>query len=150
MKGADTEMEQFDLTLFNRFLSEQKEEPREKINQQLQKSHKNYQLSAADITEIAEERTQLFKDHHLLDFSWENSQLVASFLASEPILYRSDFLEHFSVCQAIFYYLRAYHPSQVGDQEILEEIELRYQKYDGDLEMLQGSFEDFPELGEDE
>ncbi|MDU5333377.1 DUF6323 family protein [Enterococcus sp.] len=143
-------MTKFDLTLFNYFLTEQTEESRTQINQQLLKNHKSYQLSAADFSEIAEERKQLFKEHHLIDFSWDNSQLVANFLASEPILYRSDYVEHLSVCQAIFYYLRAYHSYQVTDQEILEEIERRYRKYDSDLEMLQGSFEDFPELEEDE
>ena len=39
---------------------------------------------------------------------------------------------------------------QITDQEILEEIERRYQKYQGDVEALQGSFEDFPELEEEE
>lgn len=143
-------MKEFDLSLFNNILTEQTEELRTKINQQLLKNQKNYQLSAADFSEIAAERKQLFKEHHLIDFSWDNSQLVASFLASEPIFYRSDYVEHLSVCQAIFYYLRAYHSNQVTDQEIIEEIERRYRKYDGDLEMLQGSFEDFPELEEGE
>lgn len=143
-------MTQFDLSLFNQYLSERKEEPQAKINQQLQVSSKSYQLSAADFSELAEERNQLFKEHHLLDFSWENSQALAGFLVTEPLFYKSDYLEHLSVCQAIFYYLRAYHPGQITDQEIIDEIQRRYQTYQGDLEMLQGSFEDFPDMEADE
>ncbi|EOH75068.1 DUF6323 family protein [Enterococcus malodoratus] len=143
-------MTQFDLSLFNQYLSERKEEPRTKINQELQVSNKSYQLSAADFSELAEERNQLFKEHHLLDFSWENSQALAGFLVTEPLFYKSDYLEHLSVCQAIFYYLRAYHPGQITDQEIIDEIQRRYQTYQGDLEMLQGSFEDFPDMEADE
>lgn len=143
-------MTQFDLSLFNQYLSERKEEPRTKINQELQVSSKSYQLSAADFSELAEERNQLFKEHHLLDFSWENSQALAGFLVTEPLFYKSDYLEHLSVCQAIFYYLRAYHPGQITDQEIIDEIQRRYQTYQGDLEMLQGSFEDFPDMEADE
>ena len=90
------------------------------------------------------------RNYHLLDFSWENSQTVAHFLAKEPFSYKSDYLEHFSICQELFYYLRAYHSGSITDQEILEEIERRYQKYQGDVEALQGSFEDFPELEEEE
>lgn len=143
-------MAQFDLSLFNQFLSEALEEPRETLNQQLQAQNKHYQLSVADFTEIAEERNQLFQDHHLLDFRWDNTLTLARFLATEPILYKSDYLEHLAACQAIFYYLRAYHPGQVADQAILEDIEERYRKYQGDLELLQGSFEDFPEGEDDE
>ncbi|HCM87553.1 MULTISPECIES: DUF6323 family protein [Enterococcus] len=143
-------MTQFDLSLFNQYLSERKEEPRTKINQELQVSSKSYQLSAADFSELAEERNQLFKEHHLLDFSWGNSQALAGFLVTEPLFYKSDYLEHLSVCQAIFYYLRAYHPGQITDQEIIDEIQRRYQTYQGDLEMLQGSFEDFPDMEADE
>ncbi|MGO3602725.1 MAG: DUF6323 family protein [Enterococcus malodoratus] len=143
-------MTQFDLSLFNQYLSERKEEPRTKINQELQVSSKSYQLSAADFSELAEERNQLFKEHHLLDFSWENSQALAGFLVTELLFYKSDYLEHLSVCQAIFYYLRAYHPGQITDQEIIDEIQRRYQTYQGDLEMLQGSFEDFPDMEADE
>ncbi|WP_251867287.1 DUF6323 family protein [Enterococcus malodoratus] len=143
-------MTQFDLSLFNQYLSERKEEPRTKINQELQVSNKSYQLSAADFSELAEERNQLFKEHHLLDFSWENSQALAGFLVTEPLFYKSDYLEHLSICQAIFYYLRGYHPGQITDQEIIDEIQRRYQTYQGDLEMLQGSFEDFPDMEADE
>lgn len=143
-------MSNFDVSLFNQFLSEQKEEPRTTINQVLQVNHKSFQLSVADFREIAEERKQHFKNYHLLDFSWENAQTVAHFLAKEPFSYKSDYLEHFSICQELFYYLRAYHSGSITDQEILEEIERRYQKYQGDIEALQGSFEDFPELEEEE
>lgn len=143
-------MADFDLTLFNQLLAVQKEELRTAINQVLQTNHKSFQLSVEDFTEIAEERAQLFKDHHLLDFSWENSQTVARFLAEQPIYYKSEYMEQYSICQALFYYLRAYHPGQVSDQDILEEIERRYQKYQGDLDLLQGSFEDFPNLDSEE
>lgn len=150
MKGAIKRMSNFDLSLFNQFLSEQTEEPRTTINQMLQVNHKSFQLTVADFTEIAEERKQHFKDHHLFDFSWEKSQAVAGFLAKEALFYKSDYLEHFSICQELFYYLRAYHSGAITDQEILEEIERRYEKYQGDIETLQGSFEDFPELEEEE
>ena len=150
MKGVDRAMTNFDLSLFNQLLAEQKEETRTTINQALQANHKSFQLSVAEFTEIAEERAQLFKDHHLLDFSWENSQTVARFLAEQPIYYKSEYMEHYSICQALFYYLRAYHPGQVSDQDILEEIEQRYQKFQGDLDLLQGSFEDFPNLDSEE
>ncbi|WP_258956395.1 hypothetical protein [Enterococcus malodoratus] len=46
--------------------------------------------------------------------------------------------------------MRAYHPGQITDQEIIDEIQRRYQTYQGDLEMLQGSFEDFPDMEADE
>ena len=143
-------MTNFDLSLFNQLLAEQKEETRTTINQALQANHKSFQLSVAEFTEIAEERAQLFKDHHLFDFSWENSQTVARFLAEQPIYYKSEYMEHYSICQALFYYLRAYHLGKVSDQDILEEIERRYQKYQGDLDLLQGSFEDFPDLDSEE
>ncbi|MGG5372917.1 DUF6323 family protein [Enterococcus sp. AZ196] len=141
-------MARFDLTLFNQFLTQQEASPRAVINQELQAKHKNFQLSVADFSEIAEERNQLFMEHHLLDFSWQNTHTIAYFLVSEPLFYKSDYLEHLSVCQAIFYYLRAHHSGQMTDQEILEEIQERYQEYQGDLEMLQGSFEDFPDWEE--
>lgn len=143
-------MVKFDVLLFNQFLSDRQEEPRKKINQALQKRHAGFQLSEADFSDLAEERNQLFNENQLIDFSWNNSQTIANFLVTEPLFYKSDYLQHLSVCQAIFYYLRAYHPSQVTDLEILEDIERRYQKYQGDLETLQGSFEDFPELEADE
>ncbi|MGM0169557.1 hypothetical protein IGI39_003873 [Enterococcus sp. AZ135] len=142
-------MSKFDLSLFNQFLSQQKENPRSVINQELKANHKAFQLSIEDFSEISEERKQLFKEHHLMDFSWANSQSIGSFLVSEPIFYKSDYLAHYSILQAVFYYLRSYHPGGITDQEIMEEIERRYQKYQGDVEMLQGSFEDFPELEED-
>lgn len=143
-------MTQFDLTLFNQFLAQQNDNPRTAINHALQANQKSFQLSVADFSELAEERKQLFTEHHLVDFSWQNAQALAGFLAEEAIFYKSDFLEHLSVCQVLFYYLRSYHSGHVTDQEILEAIEGRYQKYQGDLDMLQGSFEDFPELEEDE
>lgn len=142
-------MGEFDMTLFNQFLSQQTEEPRTMINRQLQKHHKNYQLTVADFSDLTEERNQLFKEHRLLDFIWQNSQQLALFLMDEPLFYKCDYLEHLSVCQAIFYYLRAYHPGQTTDQEIIEEIARRYQQFQGDLEQLQGSFEDFPGLEEE-
>lgn len=146
MKGVGRVMTNIDLSLFNQLLIGQKEAPRTAINQVLQQTHRGFQLSIVDFSEIAEERAKLFKEHHLLDFSWENSQAVACFLAEQPIYYKSEYMEHYSICQALFYYLRAYHPGQVSDQDILEEIERRYQKYQGDLDLLQGSFEDFPDL----
>lgn len=142
-------MTQFDTSLFNQFLSLQTDDPQTKINELLL-NHKNFELSVADFSELTEERNKLFQEHHLLDFSWQNTQAIAGFLAKEQIYYKREYLEQLLVCQSIFYYLRAYHSGHITDQEILATIQQRYQKYQGDLELLQGSFEDFPVLEEDE
>ncbi|WP_430621868.1 DUF6323 family protein [Enterococcus sp. DIV0800] len=146
MKGADQEMGRFDPALFNEFLQKNLESPRVEINRLLRANHKNFQLSVGDIQLLNQERQQLFKDYHLVDFSWQNTQALADFLAKERIYYRRDYVEQLNVCQSIFYYLRSYHSSGVTDQEIIETIQQSYEVYHGDLEQLQGFFEDFPAL----
>lgn len=141
-------MKRFDSTLFNQSLSEQAPDVNLQINQWLKRGNKTYQLSLADFTAITDERKALFEEHHLVDFSWGNTNYFASFLALEPLFYKREYVTHLSACQSIFYYLRAYHSGSVTDEEIREAIEARYREYQGDLDRLIGSFEDFPALEE--
>lgn len=138
-------MAQYNLSLFNQ---QEKLQMTQQINQLLQLNNQSFRLTAADVETVLDNRNQTLKDHHLIDFSLSNTLHFMEQAAQERRMTKRDYLTMVEVLQESFYYLHSLHPAE--DEVLWEKLQEIYEKFDGNLEYLQGYIEDFPVNKEDE
>lgn len=138
-------MEQYDLSLFN---NQEKLQIIQQVNQVLQLNHQSFTLTTADVEEVLDNRTQTLKDHHLIDFRLTNTMHFMEQAAQERRMTKTDYLYLVEILQESFYYLQSIQPTE--DEALWEWLQEIYEKFDGNLEYLQGYIEDHPVRKEDE
>lgn len=138
-------MEQYDLVLFN---NQEKLQMTQQINQALQLNHQSFTVTTADVEEVLDNRTQTLKDHHLIDFRLTNTMHFMEQAAQERRMTKTDYLYLVEILQESFYYLQSIQPAE--DEALWEWLQEIYEKFDGNLEYLQGYIEDHPVRKEDE
>lgn len=134
-------MTKYDLMLFK---EKDKLQMVQKVNQVLQENNQSFALSTTDVKQVLDNRKQALVDHHLIDFSLDNTLHMMEQAAKEQRMSKSEYLNMVEVLQESFYYLHSLQP--VEDEALWEMIWEIYQKFDGNLEYLQGYIEDFPGL----
>lgn len=134
-------MAKYDLMLFN---EEDKLQMVQKVNQVLQENNQSFALSTTDVKQVLDNRKQALVDHHLIDFSLDNTLHLMEQAAKQQRMSKSEYLNMVEVLQESFYYLHSIQP--IEDEALWEMIWEIYQKFDGNLEYLQGYIEDFPDL----
>lgn len=132
-------MVNYDVLLFN---EEDKQQLVQKVNQVLRLNGQSFTLTIADVEQILDSREQAMLDHHLIDFSLNNLVHFMEGIAKRRRMSKSEYLNIVEVLQESFYYLHSIHPAE--DERLLEIIWRLYEKFDGNLEYIQGYIEDFP------
>ncbi|HGF7252986.1 TPA: hypothetical protein ACF3EV_001454 [Enterococcus faecium] len=138
-------MEKFNLVLFN---EEDKQLLVQKINQVLQIHNQNFTLSVVDVEQVLDGWVHALLDNHLIDFSLRNTLYLMQQTAKKNRMLKSEYLNIVETLQESFYYLHSIH--QTEDEELWEIIWNLYEKFDGNLEYVQGYIEDFPGFKGDE
>ncbi|MEO1773182.1 DUF6323 family protein [Candidatus Enterococcus ferrettii] len=138
-------MENYDLSLFNQ---QTKLQIVQQVNQLLQLNNQSFSLTTVDVEEVLDNRDQALKDYQLIDFSLANTLHFMEQAAQERRMVKNEYLTMVEVLQESFYYLHSLQPAE--DETLWEKIQEIYEKFDGNLEYVQGYIEDFPTLKEDD
>ena len=138
-------MERYDVSLFN---EADKQLLKQKANQVLKINQQSFLLSTIDVQQVLDGRKQALLDNHLIDFSLHNTLHFMEQVAQKQQLSKGEYLTIVEVLQECFYYLHSLH--SVEDEALWEIIWALYEKFDGNLEYVQGAVEDFSGLKEGE
>lgn len=106
-------------------------------------------LSEQQVSDIFESRNDTLVSNHLIDFSLSNTVHLSAMLLERETFDANHLVKTLKDVSEIFYYVRASENAAYSDEDIIDQIKLVLNHYDGNMENTSGYFENHPLLSEE-